>query len=261
VPWSEAKAKYYLLSLLGALVMAGGLLVVVPSARAQQDGPVGSVAGPSAPAPSSASQAQSPSDPSCATAQQQGITGFFCLEKTANPNPVNVGEPLTFTIRAFCFAVPANVPCDIFPDMPFEKGSTVTDTLPPNVRFVSASASGAFAPVTCTESAGTVTCAPETYCKGRLLGIGCPEGTEEIPYVETITVIPTQCGTFTNAVIDSPQQLLVGGGPASAAFTVNCPPPPNQQQQQQPVVAAPVTQDPSQSSQSGDASQTINVIP
>jgi hypothetical protein len=40
-------------------------------------------------------------------------------------------------------------------------------------------------------------------------------------------VIPTQCGTFTNTVIDSVQQspLFVGGGPVSATFTVNCQPP------------------------------------
>ena len=116
--------------------------------------------------------------------------------------------------------MPAFVPCTIGGAAVFD--STVTDTLPPSVRFVSASASGAFAPVTCGESASTVTCNPETYCKGTLKGIGCPEGTGEVPYVETITVIPTQCGTFTNTVIDSVQQspLFVGGGPVSATFTV-----------------------------------------
>ena len=222
------------LKVLVAVALVAGLLVVAPSAQSQEhSSPV-----------LSASQAQSP--PSrCATRHMEDkvigpITDFFCLEKTASPNPVNVGEPLTFTIRAFCFAEPAFVPCTIGGAAVFD--STVTDTLPPNVQFVSASASGAFAPVTCGESAGTVTCNPETYCKGTLKGIGCPEGTGEIPYVETITVIPAHCGTFTNTVIDSVQQssLFVGGGPVSATFTVNCPSP------TAPPTAAPTCPPPTQ---------------
>src|SRR5919112_397106 len=33
----------------------------------------------------------------------------FCVEKTASADPVTVGEPLTFTVRAYC--IPNNVVC------------------------------------------------------------------------------------------------------------------------------------------------------
>jgi hypothetical protein len=117
----------------------------------------------------------------------------FCMEKTATPDPVKVGEPLTFTIRGFC--APG-----------FSCGHTglapLTDTLPAGLEFVSASATGVLGEATCSESAGTVTCAPFTYDAA-------------FPFEATIEVIPMQCGTFTNTATD------VGlGSSVSETFTV-----------------------------------------
>jgi uncharacterized repeat protein (TIGR01451 family) len=113
----------------------------------------------------------------------------YCLEQTATPDPVEVGEPLTFTIRAFC----TNGNCIM--NSP-EIG--LTDTLPEGVEFVSASATGYGGPLvgnlpqpTCSESGGTVTCAPVALINSAVLGL-------EVPFVATIEVIPKECGTFTN---------------------------------------------------------------
>src|ERR671939_609366 len=46
----------------------------------------------------------------------------FCVEKTASADPVTVGEPLTFTVRAYC--IPNNVVCGTI------NTSGMTDTLP-----------------------------------------------------------------------------------------------------------------------------------
>jgi hypothetical protein len=119
---------------------------------------------------------------------------FFCLEKTATPDPVTVGDPLTFTIRGYCISIPGI--CGYF-----APPSGVTDTLPAGLEFVSASATGYGGPElgnppqpTCSESEGTVTCAPVAYY------FDTSEVAEEteVPFVATIEVIPTQCGTFTN---------------------------------------------------------------
>jgi Ca2+-binding RTX toxin-like protein len=61
----------------------------------------------------------------------------------------------------------------------------VSDTLPPGLDFVSASATGVGIPPICSQRAGTVFCSPSVY-------------SDTIPFVMTIKVIPTQCGTFTN---------------------------------------------------------------
>ena len=119
-------------------------------------------------------------------------TGSFCLGKTASPDPVEVGEPLTFTIRGYCTV----------PTEPYSCGqhvpSGLTDTLPAGLEFVSASATGYDGEIfgyppqpTCSESAGTVTCAPVAYYFDTEFGIA-------VPFVATIEVIPRQCGTFTN---------------------------------------------------------------
>jgi len=125
----------------------------------------------------------------------------FCMEKTATPDPVKVGEPLTFTIRGFCAP---GFPCGHAGLAP------LTDTLPPeaDLQFVSASATGVLGEATCSESAGTVTCAPFAYDAA-------------FPFEATIEVIPMQCGTFTNTATD------VGlGSSVSETFTVEgCPPP------------------------------------
>jgi hypothetical protein len=107
----------------------------------------------------------------------------YCLEKTATPDPVEVGEPLTFTLRGFCNPSEGGSCARFF-------GSGLTDTLPEGVEFVSASATG-LKPEACGKSAGTVTCA-------RVVLFNDPGVGTEIPFVATIEVIPTQCGTFTS---------------------------------------------------------------
>jgi uncharacterized repeat protein (TIGR01451 family) len=114
----------------------------------------------------------------------------LCLEKTATPDPVVVGEPLTFTIIYSC-TPPSGSNCAA-------SSRKLTDTLPAGVEFVSATATGYSGPFlgnppqpTCSESAGTVTCAPVNAFVDTLTET-------DIPFVATIEVIPTQCGIFTN---------------------------------------------------------------
>jgi uncharacterized repeat protein (TIGR01451 family) len=118
---------------------------------------------------------------------------FFCMEKTSTPDPVTVGETLTFTIRAFCATE-----CSF-------SSLGITDTLPAGLDFVSASATGKENP-TCNYSASTrtVTCAPTVYSTGE-------------PFEATIKVIPRECGTFKNTATD-----ITFGYSASDTFTVNC---------------------------------------
>lgn len=142
-------AKLLVLCAMGAAMMAAGLLAFASPARA---------------------------DVVCSSDQA------FCWEKTATPDPVKVGEPLTFTIRAFCTS-PGGGGCGL------SSPQGLTDTLPAGVEFVSASATG-YLPATCSEIAGTVRCDPLSFFKAS-------DGTE-VPFVATIEVIPTQCGTFTN---------------------------------------------------------------
>jgi hypothetical protein len=135
---------------------------------------------------------------------------IFCLEKTATPDPVTVGETLTFTITGYCTLVGGFTSCG-------SASLELADTLPTGLEFASASATGYGGPVfgnqpqpTCSESEGTVTCAPVVYLFDNV-------GTE-VPFVATIEVIPTQCGTFTNtASVDKDQSV-------SETFTVEgCP--------------------------------------
>jgi uncharacterized repeat protein (TIGR01451 family) len=118
---------------------------------------------------------------------------FFCMEKTSTPDPVTVGQPLTFTIRGFCATE-----CSV-------TGLRITDTLPADadLEFVSASATGKDNP-TCSQSAGTVTCAPLVFSTGE-------------PFEATIKVIPRECGTFTNTATAIPF-----GWMASDTFAVSC---------------------------------------
>lgn len=136
---------------------------------------------------------------SSARADENCMQNVFCLEKTATPDPVTVGEPLTFTIKGYCS--PAVFTCSL------GAPNGVTDTLPAGLEFVSASATGPTQPApTCSESEGTVTCAPLAYQAG-------PE--TDFPYVATIEVVPTRCGTFTNTA-----SLPDFGQSVSETFTV-----------------------------------------
>lgn len=134
---------------------------------------------------------------SSARADENCMQNVFCLEKTATPDTVTVGEPLTFTIKGYCS--PEGSGCSL------GAPNGVTDTLPAGLEFVSASATGETQPSpTCSESEGTVTCAPLAY-----------RGGPETPYVATIEVIPTRCGTFTNTA-----SLPDFGQSVSETFTV-----------------------------------------
>jgi hypothetical protein len=136
----------------------------------------------------------------------------YCFEKEATPNPVMVGETLTFTITGFCTPSVGRTTCAS------QSLDGMTDTLPAGLEFVSASATGFSGPYpifgnppppTCSESAGTVTCAPSVYLVDTQAGI-------DVPFVATIEVIPTQCGTFTNTA----DRDGISPGPVSETFTV-----------------------------------------
>ncbi len=151
----RARTKYYLLlSLLGALVVAGGGLALTPSARAQSTPPQ--------------------CDPS----------NVFCIDKRVTPNPVQVGQPLTFEIE-----LTENIGITLV---------NVTDVLPPGVEFVSVSPP----PPACNLVGNTVEC---FFILVRSQTI-------------TIEVIPRECGTFTNtATAATPTTLTVSD---TEAFTV-----------------------------------------
>jgi hypothetical protein len=126
------------------------------------------------------------------------VCGGICMEKTASADPVKVGDQLTFTIRGFC--EPGQ---SCLQSGPFE----LTDTLPAGLEFVSATATGPNNP-TCSHSAGTVTCAPYNFDNAS-------------PFEATITVIPRECGTFTNTATEP-----FFGDSVSETFTVEgCVPP------------------------------------
>jgi hypothetical protein len=118
---------------------------------------------------------------------QSPCSGGACLDITVSPDPATVGQPLTITITASCAPGSSCASTDT---------SGLTDTLPSGMSNVSATASGD-QPANCTEGATTVTCAPETY-------------TDTTPFVETISAVPTQCGTFSDTA----------KGAAPATFTV-----------------------------------------
>jgi fimbrial isopeptide formation D2 family protein len=130
-------------------------------------------------------QAQSVPEPPCTT--------DFCIDKTANPLTVAVGEQITFTITERC---PETLGC----------GTTypLSDTLPAGLTLVSAEASQADA--LCTASGNTVECT------------GLRTSNPTAPFTLTIVATATECGTFTNTA----STVLSSG---SVTFTVNCPPP------------------------------------
>lgn len=124
-----------------------------------------------------------------------------CLNNTASPNPVTVGQPLTFTIT---ISSPPSGNCAQTNSCGgFE---TLTDALPAGLTFVSASdtnCSGCVpAAPSCFNSGNTVTCPAVLYATNN-------------PATATIVATPTQCGNFINTATTSP-----GGGTASAPFSV-----------------------------------------
>ena len=134
-------------------------------------------------------QAQSVPEPPC--------TSQFCIDKTATPSTVSVGEQITFTITQRCPA--SEQGCMDGLSIP------LVDTLPPDAGFTvdSVDAVGPSLPpdYQCTTSGNTVTCPG-----GRLF-------TPTQPFVLTIVATPTGCGTFTNTA-------SAGSSTGSVTFTV-----------------------------------------
>jgi hypothetical protein len=200
----KAKHKHpLLLSLVLAMSMAVGVLLV---------------AAPTAPSQESAQDCE----------PFEGL--LVCLEKSV-PDGATVGDPLTFTIMTFC--------ASDFGGCLFTDPSGVEDTLPPDVQFVSAEASGLL-PAECVESEGTVTCSPESH-------------DQDTPFVAEIVVIPTRCGTFTNTARE--QTSAFAPNTVSIDFTVvGC------GEEEPPTPApAPVTQEGEQESESGEIGQSFEV--
>ncbi len=118
----------------------------------------------------------------------------LAITKTAAPDPVFVGSNLTYTIK-----VKNNGPSH-------SSGSSVTDVLPGNVIFVSASAG-------CTNASGTVTCAVGPLATGATKTL-------------TIIVKPTAAGSISNTATVAANDTDPGPGvnTATAAVTAQIPP-------------------------------------
>jgi hypothetical protein len=132
-------------------------------------------------------------------------TNAHCLEKTASPDPVKVGVPLTFTIRVFC--VPGTICSNGF-------FFGVRDNMPPeaDLQFVSAS-------VTSRGLASNARCDHFGGVTANQVDCFPVEFNQDNPFAATIEVIPRQCGTFTNTVDGVALSV-------SETFTVvRCPPP------------------------------------
>jgi uncharacterized repeat protein (TIGR01451 family) len=208
------QTKYYFLVLLGAFLVAAGVLVVAPQAQSQTP----------------------PRD--CAAADG----GQVCLEKTADPTTVRVGEQITFTVRLTnetSSQLRTNVP--------------ISDRWPPEIRIdsVSQSVTRGSAPP-CTATGDAVTCPnPIVLPAGGEFGL-------------TIVTTATQPGSsVNNAVLGSGAQLNV-----EAPFTVlpvqDQPQgqPQDQPQDQQPNGGgspAPITQEGEQESEAGEIDQSFDV--
>jgi uncharacterized repeat protein (TIGR01451 family) len=96
------------------------------------------------------------------------------ITKVDNPDPVNVGSTLTYTIQVQ----------NLGPDA--ATGITVTDQLPKGVDFVSATATSS----QCARKGKKVTC--------DLSGLGAPTVDYGSPPTVTISVIPRKVGTISN---------------------------------------------------------------
>ena len=104
----------------------------------------------------------------CAQVAPDAGTANLSISKQDSPDPATVGSPLTYTIAV----------SNLGPDA--ATNVTVTDTLPANVTFVSASAS-----IGSCSGTTTVTCVIGTIANGANVSIG-------------IVVTPTATGTLTN---------------------------------------------------------------
>jgi uncharacterized repeat protein (TIGR01451 family) len=122
----------------------------------------------------------------------------FCLDKTADPSTVTVGERITFTITERC--AEANF-CNIF--LP------LVDELPSGLTVNSVDPVGPLLPsdYQCSTSGNTVTCP------------GDRSSTQTQPFTLTIVATPTECGSFTNTATND-LDPSIGFYTVEAAFTV-----------------------------------------
>jgi uncharacterized repeat protein (TIGR01451 family) len=114
-------------------------------------------------------QAQSDPEPPC--------NAPFCVDKTANPSTVTVGELITFTITQRCPGIPPGCLDTV----------TLVDQLPPDAGLTDVSV-----PAGCTLSGNTITCPGPRFF------------TSTQPYTLTIVATPTECGTFTKTASAGP---------------------------------------------------------
>jgi uncharacterized repeat protein (TIGR01451 family) len=132
----------------------------------------------------------------------------LALAGTASPNPVAVGSPLNYTLPAL----------NRGPDP--ATGVALSDTLPANTTFVSASASQG----TCTQSAGTVSCAIGSLAVGYSAQVlaDSPLGYWRLDETSG-TVAADSSGNGRNGTIDAGVTLgapaLAGGSGAAMSFT------------------------------------------
>jgi Domain of unknown function DUF11 len=108
---------------------------------------------------------------------QEPCTTDFCLDKTADPSTVTVGQQITFTITERC---PQSGLCDNF-------SFPLVDTLPSGLSIDRVDANAPIQPdYQCTTSGNTVTCPPERFFYPTQ------------PFALTIVATTTECGSFTN---------------------------------------------------------------
>lgn len=195
----EARSKHYFVGLLLVLALAAGLLVSAPPAQAQ----VGC------------------EDPS-----------FLDLDKTAAPDPVRVGQRLTFTLTET-----NNTPCPAF--------VIVEDDLPAGVRFVSV-----------TTDYGECEYDPASNAIGCILIL--PENSSA---TVDIVVVPTAPGTITNTasdIFDNQAQATVTVIDPTPTPTPNPTPPTPPPTPSQPQPAS-IQQGGEQEAESGDVDQSFEV--
>jgi Domain of unknown function DUF11 len=115
---------------------------------------------------------------------QEPCTVDGCIDKTATPDTVAVGEPVTFTVTERC----------IFPTAVCVNTLELTDAVPS--AFTIDSVADSQPNYECSTSGNLVTCPGlprfRTYSPAN-------------PFVLTIVATPTECGSFTNtALVGSP---------------------------------------------------------
>jgi uncharacterized repeat protein (TIGR01451 family) len=118
----------------------------------------------------------------------------LAVTKTDNPDPVVVGQSLTYTV-----VVVNNGPSQA-------TGVTLTDTLPAGPAFVSATSTQG----SCAQAAGTVTCTIGTMNSGATVTV-------------TIVITPAAAGNLSNtaSVTSGVSDPTAGNNSATAATTVN----------------------------------------